>query len=336
MPDADSSRVGIVVIGRNEALRLRPVLERASGAGSPVVYVDSASSDDSAAIARSLGVDTIVLDESSAMSAARARNTGADFFATRSDPPELLQFIDGDCLLEAGWLERAVEALDADADLGAVCGWRREADPRRNVFHEIVDMEWKMGGIGLVDDFAGDVMMKRSAFDAGGGYDPKVMAGEDTEFSSRMRAAGYTIRRIDSVSTVHDINMSSLRQWWRRSIRSGLGYGMIAEEHRHTDQLFLTQAKKVALWGFAVPAVAVVTLPRTRIPTLLLAARIAVGSVRAARSVDAGRAPLRQRLLWGLSCTTSDVPAAIGLGQYVGKRLRSEAPTLVEYKHADD
>ena len=43
-----SRSIGIVVIGRNEALRLRDVLERALEAHVPTVYVDSASSDDSA------------------------------------------------------------------------------------------------------------------------------------------------------------------------------------------------------------------------------------------------------------------------------------------------
>lgn len=335
-PTEAAGRVGIVVIGRNEALRLRRVLEAASAVGAAIVYVDSASSDDSVSIAESVGVDTVVLDDSIPMSAARARNVGAEHLAASWRSPELLLFIDGDCVLQPGFAELAVEALDADDSLGAVCGWRRESQPHRNVFHEIVDMEWKMGDVGIVDDFAGDVMMKRVAFLAAGRYDAAVMAAEDTEFSSRMRAAGYAIRRIDTISTLHDINMTSVRQWWRRNVRAGLGYGMVAEEHRSTDQLFLGQVKRVALWGFAVPALAVVALPKTRIPAVLFATRIAVSSLRAARSVSAERAPLRQRLLWGVSCTTSAVPAAVGLGQYVRKRLRSEAPTLVEYKHADD
>jgi GT2 family glycosyltransferase len=324
-----------VVIGRNEAVRLHDVLVRALTSELPIVYVDSASSDSSVAIAARLAVDTLVLDNSLPMSAARARNTGAAHFAAHLCPPEFIQFIDGDCLLEDGWIDAATAALDADLLLGAVCGWRREAEPRKNVFHEVVDMEWQMGGVGPIDDFAGDVMIRVAAFDAAGGYDPGVMAGEDTEFSSRMRAAGFTIHRLDLRSTVHDINMVSVSQWWRRNVRSGLGYGIVAAGHRHTDQLFLGRARRAALWGFTVPAIAVAALPRTRLPALAYVARLAVSSARAARSIDARRAPLRQRLLWGLSCTTSDVPAAIGLAQYAKLRLRSQAPTLVEYKHVD-
>lgn len=334
--DGTTQRIGVVVIGRNEALRLRDVLARSAGAGVPIVYVDSASTDDSVRIARDSDVETIVLDDSMPMSAARARNAGAEYLSRIADPPELLQFIDGDCLLQNGWLDAAAQALQSDPDLGAVCGWRREADPRRNVFHEIVDMEWQMGEIGSVDDFAGDVMIKRAAFDAAGGYNPAVMAGEDTEFSSRLRAVGYTISRLDFVSTIHDINMSSARQWWQRSVRSGLGYGIVAEGHRRTDQLFLADAKRVALWGFVAPVIALAALPRTRVPAMLFGARLAISSVRAAQSIPADRASWRQRLLWGASCTTSAIPAAVGLGQYFRLRLRSEAPTLVEYKHAHD
>jgi GT2 family glycosyltransferase len=333
--DGSAPRVAIVVIGRNEALRLHDVLVRACSAELPIVYVDSASSDDSVAIAGRLGVDTLVLDESIPMSAARARNTGAAHLAASPAAPEYIQFIDGDCLLEDAWIDAATAALDEDPLLGAVCGWRREAEPRKNIFHEVVDMEWQMGAVGPIDDFAGDVMIRVTAFDAAGGYDPGVMAGEDTEFSSRMRAAGFTIRRLDLRSTVHDINMVSLRQWWQRNVRSGLGYGIVAEQHRHTDQLFLGRARRAALWGFAVPAVAVAALPRTRLPALAYLARLALSSTRAAQSIDARRAPFRQRLLWGVSCTTSDVPAALGLAKYAKLRLRSQVPTLVEYKHVD-
>ena len=119
-------------------------------------------------------------------------------------------------------------------------------------------------------------------------------------------------------------------------MRSGLGYGIVADGHRHSDQLFLHAAKRVALWGFAVPAVSLLALPKTRLPLAVYVARLGVSSVRAATSIDAQRAPLRQRLLWGLSCTTSDVPASLGLAQYVKLRLSAQTPTLVEYKHVDD
>ena len=47
------SAIGVVAIGRNEGERLRRCLESLDGHGLTVVYVDSGSTDDSVALARS-------------------------------------------------------------------------------------------------------------------------------------------------------------------------------------------------------------------------------------------------------------------------------------------
>jgi glycosyltransferase involved in cell wall biosynthesis len=70
--------VGVVVIGRNEGERLRRCLDGLTSHSGPVVYVDSASSDDSVAYARSKGAQVVELDASLPLNAARARNAGFD------------------------------------------------------------------------------------------------------------------------------------------------------------------------------------------------------------------------------------------------------------------
>src|SRR4051794_38450615 len=70
------SRVGVVVIGRNEGQRLVRCLQSLTPAGAPVVYVDSGSTDGSVQRARELGAKVIELDRSIPFSASRARNTG--------------------------------------------------------------------------------------------------------------------------------------------------------------------------------------------------------------------------------------------------------------------
>src|SRR5215475_745807 len=123
---------GIVVIGRNEGKRLQRCL-RSAPVGTAVVYVDSGSTDGSGQWAREQGTDVIELDVSVPFTAARARNAG--FRRLKEIAPDLLyvQFVDGDCELEKNWLKSAVSFIDLHADVGIVCGRRRERHPDRSI-----------------------------------------------------------------------------------------------------------------------------------------------------------------------------------------------------------
>src|SRR4051812_30057032 len=112
--------LGVVVIGRNEGERLVKCLASVRAAGCPVVYVDSGSSDNSVAVAKSYGAEVVALDPARPFSAARARNEGHAHLIGRFPTIRHVQFIDGDCTLIEGWLEAATAALDADPKRAAV------------------------------------------------------------------------------------------------------------------------------------------------------------------------------------------------------------------------
>src|SRR5687767_1841585 len=99
--------LGVIAIGRNEGERLRRCLASVLGRGVPVVYVDSASTDGSAAAARSMGAEVVALDMSLPFSAARARNEGFERLTRVAPDVRYVQFVDGDCEVVDGWLERA-------------------------------------------------------------------------------------------------------------------------------------------------------------------------------------------------------------------------------------
>jgi glycosyltransferase involved in cell wall biosynthesis len=56
-----SLTTGIVIIGRNEGLRLHESLSSALATGSPLLYVDSGSTDQSLSIADELGIEVLAL-----------------------------------------------------------------------------------------------------------------------------------------------------------------------------------------------------------------------------------------------------------------------------------
>ena len=100
------SFIGVVAIGRNEGERLRRCL-RSLPSGMAAVYVDSGSTDGSGDFARSRGLEVVDLDLSRPFSMARARNEGCRRLRMAHPECTLVQFVDGDCEVDAGWFERA-------------------------------------------------------------------------------------------------------------------------------------------------------------------------------------------------------------------------------------
>ena len=107
-----------------------------------MVYVDSGSSDGSVAMARDMGVEVVDLDLSRPFSAARARNEGLDRLLAVAPDVQYVQFVDGDCEIVEGWIDRARRELDEHPEAAAVCGRLRERHPERSVYNRLADLEW--------------------------------------------------------------------------------------------------------------------------------------------------------------------------------------------------
>ena len=90
------SKIGVVVIGRNEGERLRKCLSSVRCETALIVYVDSGSTDDSRAMARGAGCEVVVLDMKTPFTAARSRNVGYDRLRQLVSDLRYVQFIDGD------------------------------------------------------------------------------------------------------------------------------------------------------------------------------------------------------------------------------------------------
>ena len=214
------TRLGAVVIGRNEGERLQRCLASLQVEAVPIVYVDSGSTDASVALAREHGVEVVELDPSRPFSAARARNEG--FARCREIHPDLdfVMFIDGDCEVVPGWLDRASRELDTRPELAVVCGRRSELRPERSVYNRLADLEWDTP-IGLAAACGGDALVRVADFVAVGGFNPTARAGEEPELCQRLRQSGRQIARVDAEMTRHDLNMTRFGEWWRRQFRVG-------------------------------------------------------------------------------------------------------------------
>lgn len=249
---SELSRVGTVVIGRNEGERLKRCLR--SLPEHLVVYVDSASTDDSAQFAESHGVEVVHLDLAKSFTAARARNAGLKELTRKAPNVQFVQFIDGDCELDSRWLPEAIKFIERNASCAAVCGRRRERHPNASLYNRICDQEWDTP-IGEAAACGGDALFRMAALRQCGSYDSSLIAGEEPELCHRLREGSWQIWRIDHPMTIHDADMHYFAQWWKRAMRSGFGYAQVWHKTRKSfsSGLYFKELVRAFGWTFGVP-----------------------------------------------------------------------------------
>lgn len=256
-------QVGLVAIGRNEGSRLRQCLIEAIGQVAWVVYVDSGSTDGSLELARSIGADTVELDLSIPFTAARARNEGFARLLQLAPDIEFVQFVDGDCEIVDGWIDRAQSELAAKPDVAAVCGRRRERYPAASIYNKLCAIEWDTP-VGEAQACGGDSMMRAWAFEQVEGFNPALIAGEEPEMCVQLRQKGWKILRLDAEMTLNDAQMTSFAQWWKRAQRAGHAYAEGSWMHgSEPERHWVKETQSAWLWGLVLPALALaMALPR--------------------------------------------------------------------------
>ena len=268
-----TATVGIVVIGRNESQRLFSSLQSMQSSHYPLIYVDSGSTDQSVSIAGPLADSVHELDPARSFSAARARNEGFERLTALFPALELIQFVDGDCVLSEGWLEAAKQSMLGDAKRAVIVGHLQECNPDISVYNRLCAMEWKSptGDLKNFGALGGIFMVRVEVFRALGGFNVHVIAGEDSEFGVRLSLAGYKVTKINHEMATHDANMTTFSQWWTRAVRAGHAIGQRAHLNGKTNVKDCVQERKSTLfWGLIVPALALLLLIPTHGASLLM------------------------------------------------------------------
>lgn len=319
-------RIAAVVIGRNEGVRLEACLASLEGQVGQVCYVDSGSTDGSQAKARAHGATVIELDQSFPFTAARARNAG--LAALDRGQVALVQFVDGDCVVNASWIPRAVALLDTRPEIGVVCGRRREAHPERSVYNRLCDREWN-GPVGEVRACGGDALMRLDALDMVGGYNAQLIAGEEPELCVRLRRAGWKIWRLDAEMTLHDARITRFSQWWRRSLRAGHAFAEGAALHgRAPERHWVAESRRALLWGGGIPF-AILLAALIHPAGLALLALYPAQVLRLAARHGLGR---RSSWEWAFFTVLGKFAEAAGVLRYHAGHATNRRSALIEYK----
>lgn len=332
--NANANDVGAVAIGRDEGPRLLRCLDSLLGAAAAVVYVDSGSTDGSVAAAEARGAVVVELDRSAPFTAARARNAGFDRLRRRRPDLRYVQFVDGDCEVVDGWIARAVAELEARPEAAVACGRRRERSPGASIYNRLADLEWDTP-IGEAKACGGDALMRVEALRGVGGFDPTLIAGEEPDLCVRLRAEGWTIRRIDAEMTRHDAAMTRFGQWWRRHVRAGHAFAEGAARHgAPPERHWVRESSSNWFWGLGVPSMALgLAWPSSGLSLLAMLGYPAIAT-RAARHRRRRGDPWRHAALFGAACALSKFPQSWGQLGFVSDRLRGRRRALIEYKGA--
>ena len=314
------AKVDAVVIGRNEGARLAACLQSLIPQVRRVIYVDSGSSDGSETVARASGARVVALDMALPFSAARARNAG--LAALADDPPQFVQFVDGDCEVVGNWVAVALAGFAEHPEAVVICGRRRERHPEASVYNRLCDAEWDTP-IGEALACGGDALMRFAAVQAVGGYDAGLIAGEEPDLCLRLRRGGGQVWRIDAEMTLHDATMLHFGQWWRRSKRAGHAFAEGAARYGHApERHWRRETQRALLWGIGLPLGGAIGLLITPWGGLILLAW-PLQMLRLSRSMGSAGA---------FFSVLGKLPEGLGALSYYWARLRRRRVGLIEYK----
>jgi glycosyltransferase involved in cell wall biosynthesis len=332
--DANLPAISIVVIGRNEGARLAKCLESILQVRDvhekEIIYVDSASTDGSPEMAARYGAIVIVVHPERP-TAAIGRNAGW----LRADS-DLVLFLDGDTVLHPDFPRAAAEALSCQPSVAAVWGHRREIHPEASIFNRVLDLDWVYRP-GFTEFCGGDVLMRRNALVEVGGFDERLIAGEEPELCRRMRSRGHKILHIDHPMTGHDLQITRVSQYWRRATRAGHAYAEVSERYRGSEDPSwdLDRRRNImrgSFWTLSFVAAIAASVRFGLVPIALWLGLLLLLSLRSAWKARWKTGNQITLLLFGIHSQLQQIPIGVGQLQYeLGKR-RGRAKALIEYK----
>lgn len=330
----DIPTISVVVIGRNEGARLAGCLDSVSKvkdvAVKEIIYVDSASTDDSPELAFRRGAAVIVI-RSERPTAALGRNAG-----WRTAQSDLILFLDGDTVLHCDFPRTACEALSHDPSIAAVWGNLREIHPEDSIFNRVLDLDWVYKP-GLTEFCGGNALIRRKALVETGGFDEELIAGEEPELCRRMRARGYTILHIDHPMAGHDLHITRWSQYWKRGVRTGYAYAQVSELYRGSDDPSWAPEHRGNLirgcfWPFSLVSAILLSIRFGFLPPTLWLTMLLLASVRSAWKARWKGANPWILLLYGIHSHAQHASILVGQLQFEFDKRRGKTRKLIEYK----
>jgi GT2 family glycosyltransferase len=211
--------ISFVIPVRDDAVRLQRCLRSIADNRYPlgqieVIVVDNGSSDNSPAVARESGARVLAAP---GLRVAAMRNLGA---AEAKAP--VLAFVDADHVLRADWIASALDTLSKSSRIAAA-GDLCHAPPDGTWVQRSYDrLRSRRGGRHEVDWLgAGNLVVRRSAFEQIGGFDVTLETCEDVDLCKKLRHAGFRLWADDRMHNVHIGDPATLGALFRGELWRG-------------------------------------------------------------------------------------------------------------------
>lgn len=326
-----SNNIGVVVIGRNEGDRLKRCLSSVLNQNDTIVYVDSGSSDTSVEYAKSQGIEVIQLDMTIPFSAGRARNEGFNHLVKKYHQLKYIQFIDGDCELQDGWLAFGIQFLEINSTCAVVAGRRKERFPEQSIYNLLCDIEWNTP-IGKAEACGGDFLIRKCVFEEVEGFNPTVVAGEEPDLCYRLRKKNWSIFRLDHPMTLHDAAITRFSQWWKRCVRAGHAYAQGYALHANDGLGYCSkESLKIWFWALFFPAFILLLTLSINIAFLLLFLIYLVQFVKISLQMDKHLAKIAQSTKYSIFIIIGRFPQLIGQLLFIKRKLSNDKFSIIEY-----
>ena len=230
-----ATAVAVVVPVRDRPEGLARAL-RGVGPVAELVVVDDGSADPGACarVAAAAGARTV--RHPAPRGPAAARNRGL-----RATSAPLVAFVDSDCELPPGWLDRLLPHLD-DPAVGLVAPRVASPDPgvgggvlaRFERVRSPLDMGPREAAVaaGTAVPYvpAAVLLVRRAAVEAIGGFDESMRVGEDVDFVWRLAAGGWVARYEPGVRVLH-APRTRAASWLAQRARYGVSAAPLARRH---------------------------------------------------------------------------------------------------------
>lgn len=187
---SDSSEkptMSVVIVAKNEADRIGDCIESVFDVCEPVadfevILVDSNSEDETVDVASEYPVTVLRIPRDDITGCGAGRHVGF-----QEVDSEFVLFVDGDMVLEDGWLDTAVTLLRRQDDVAGIDGWLTD----------------RKGGAGEVNYVRGVALYRSAVIDEVGGFDPRIRGLGDVDMGFRLQRAGYRVIRLPVVIASH-------------------------------------------------------------------------------------------------------------------------------------
>ncbi len=238
--------MSVVLTTRNEGKNLRHLLDSLVHQESlrEVVLVDSASTDDTVAIAESYRARFPRLE---VVVQRCRRGEGRNLGAHRATG-QLLAFIDGDCIANAFWLRRIARAWGGDprrvvAGQTVLTGyWAFTKLHRVELPHGGQDTTWPSCNLAY----------PRELFESLGGFDPSFVPAEDIDLNLRAVAAGAQIVHVPE-AIVYARARDSVTGFVRQAYWNGYGRKQLTQKHGRLWKQYklrdMAKRQGASFWG---------------------------------------------------------------------------------------